>query len=187
MFRDILRFLLEITFNLFGLILIARTWLHAVGLNSSNPLFRAISQITDWLIIPIRKIIRAGDVIDWSCLIATWLTAIVYLLSIWISTWTRLVPSSLIGGFIAAAFATIPKWGLNLMVWLVLIQTLFSWLNPMAPIMSLLRMLTEPLLEPIRRLLPSTTIIDFSPLILLILGQVGLMLLTKAIFSLLAI
>ncbi len=187
MLSDILRFLLEITFNLFGAALIARTWLYAVKLHPFNPLSRSISQITDWLIIPIRKIIRPGNIIDWSCMIATWITALVYLLSVWMSTWARLLPSSLIGGLIAAAFATIPKWALNLMIWLVLVQTIMSWINPMAPILSLLKILTEPLLEPIRRLLPNTTIVDFSPLILLVLGQVGLMLLTKAIFILLAI
>ncbi|UOF93766.1 MAG: YggT family protein [Bordetella sp.] len=187
MFGDILRFLLEITFNLFGAALITRIWIYSIRLHSFHPLSRSVIQITDWLIIPIQKIVRPGPNLDWSSLIGSWLTALVYLISIWMSTWKNLIPSHLTGSLIIAAFVTISKWSLNLIIWLTLIQTILSWLNPMAPMMSLLKILTAPLLDPIRKMLPSTTIIDFSPLIILVLSQVGLMIQTRIIFYLLKI
>lgn len=53
---------------------------------------------------------------------------------------------------------------------LVLGRVLVSWVDPMArnTISRYLVDLTEPMLAPIRRLLPQTGMIDFSPLILML-------------------
>ena len=42
-------------------------------------------------------------------------------------------------------------------------------INPNSPIMQILHMITEPILSPIRSKLPSTGMIDFSPMIALII------------------
>jgi YggT family protein len=58
---------------------------------------------------------------------------------------------------------------------LVLGRVLLSWVNPRmeGPVARFLYETTEPLLAPIRRLLPNTGMIDFAPLVLiLILGVV---------------
>lgn len=183
MFGDIFRFLLEITFTLFGTALLARAWIHTVRLHPFNPVARTIFQVTDWLIVPLRKVIRPGNTIDWSSLAAAWLTAIIYWALLWMVSWGALLPLSLIGRMAIVALLTVPKWALNLMVWLTLLQAILSWVNPMAPMMALLKTLTTPLLDPIRRVLPATAI-DFSPLIVLVLAQVGLMVLGKLNFSL---
>lgn len=186
MLGDILRFLLEITFNLFGAVLIARAWIHAVRLHPFNPLARTIFQSTDWLIVPIRKIVQPGNSIDWSSLVAAWLAALVHLVLMWMVSWASLLPSSLVGWLILAALLTVPKWALNLIVWLTLIQAILSWVNPMTPMMALLKTLTAPLLDQIRRLLPATAI-DFSPLVVLVLAQVGLIVLSRIIFALIVV
>ena len=61
-------------------------------------------------------------------------------------------------------------WLLN---WLVLGRALISWVNPdpFNPIVQFLNRTTEPILEPIRRLLPMTAI-DISPLIAFLFIQV---------------
>jgi YggT family protein len=85
MLDEILRFLLEIVFTLFGAALIARAWMHAIRLHPFNPLSRFIYQVTNWLVMPLRKIIPAGNKIDWTSLVAVWLSALVYLVLIWLS------------------------------------------------------------------------------------------------------
>jgi YggT family protein len=67
---------------------------------------------------------------------------------------------------------------------MTLIQAILSWVNPLAPVMPVLRTLTDPLLEPIRRILPSFSGFDFSPLALLILAQIALMMLNRISFTL---
>ena len=62
----------------------------------------------------------------------------------------------------------------------VLVSVITSWLNLAEdnPIVRVTRTLTEPVLGPIRRLLPSTGGIDISPMVLLI----GIRLLERALF-----
>ena len=54
---------------------------------------------------------------------------------------------------------------------LILGRVLMSWLNPRfeGPVARLLFETTEPILAPIRRILPSTGMIDFSPIVAFLL------------------
>ena len=186
MLGEILRFLLEIVFTLFGAALIARAWMHAIRLPPFNPLARAIYQATNWLVLPLRKIIPAGNKIDWTSLVATWLSALVYLVLIWLVAIGALIPAALLPAAMGSALIMAIKWALNLIVWLTLIQAVLSWVNPMAPLMPLLSTLTAPLLDPIRRILPRSSI-DFSPLVLLVVAQIVLMVLARLSYSLMGV
>lgn len=67
------------------------------------------------------------------------------------------------------AIAHVLDIGLSILYWLILIRALISWVNPdpFNPIVQFLHKVTEPILEPIRRLLPAGLRfgIDISPLI----------------------
>lgn len=58
---------------------------------------------------------------------------------------------------------------LNIYWWIILIRALISWVNPdpYNPIVVFLQRVTEPVLEPIRRLVPPERMggIDLSPLV----------------------
>lgn len=60
---------------------------------------------------------------------------------------------------------------LNIYEIVLLLRVLISWfrLDPYNPIIRVLYSLTEPLLQPIRQLLPPTGMVDFSPLVALLL------------------
>ena len=175
MFGDILRFLLEVAFTLFGAALIARAWMQAVRLHPFNPFAQAIHQVTNWLVLPLRKAVPSGGTADWASLLAAWLTALAYLLLMWMSSTSTLIPFQLLPMALGAAVLTVAKWTLNLVVWITLIQAILSWVNPLAPMMPVLQTLTAPLLAPIRRIMPNMGGIDLSPLVLLILAQVAMM------------
>jgi len=56
---------------------------------------------------------------------------------------------------------------------LVIVQVALSYfMSPYQPVRQAIDNLVEPLLAPIRRLLPQTGMLDFSPLILIILVQI---------------
>lgn len=60
----------------------------------------------------------------------------------------------------------------QLLVWLLIGKVLLSYfLNPYHPIRSGLDRFFEPFLAPIRNLLPQTGMIDFSPIVLILLIQ----------------
>ncbi len=56
----------------------------------------------------------------------------------------------------------------------ILARVILSWFrfDPYHPLSLFLHQVTEPILAPIRRLLPPTGMIDFSPLVALLLLQV---------------
>ncbi|WP_395826103.1 YggT family protein [Elstera sp.] len=78
-------------------------------------------------------------------------------------------------------FAWLISTAFSLLFWIILIQAILSWLmafnvvntrNPVvATIWDLTNRLTNPLLQPIRSVLPSFNGVDLSPLVLLILLQ----------------
>jgi len=55
---------------------------------------------------------------------------------------------------------------LTVLYWIILVRALISWVNPdpLNPLVQFLQRVTEPILEPIRRLLPPLAI-DLSPVI----------------------
>ena len=66
-------------------------------------------------------------------------------------------------------------WALSLYSWVVIAAALISWVSPdpRNPVVMFLRQVTEPVLAPVRRLLPPwrTGGLDLSPLIVLVAIQ----------------
>ena len=62
----------------------------------------------------------------------------------------------------------------NLVTLVVIVDVLASWVlpNPYHPFRQAVHRLVEPMLAPIRRLVPPVGMIDFSPMILILVVQV---------------
>lgn len=61
---------------------------------------------------------------------------------------------------------------LDIYMWVIIIRALISWVNPdpYNPIVQVLSRLTEPVLRPIRKLVPPYKVgLDFSPLIVVLI------------------
>ncbi len=75
-------------------------------------------------------------------------------------------------GYFLYEFVTI---FVQVLTWAIIIRTLLSWFSVggggIQPVFRLLFEITEPVLSPIRRALPTIGAIDFSPLVALLLVQ----------------
>ena len=69
-----------------------------------------------------------------------------------------------------SAVATVVNMVLTALYWLVLVRALISWVNPdpSNPIVQFLENVTEPILAPIRRILPPMAI-DLSPIVVFLI------------------
>ncbi len=82
-------------------------------------------------------------------------------------------------------FVNIFFWLLNMAIFL---RVLFSWINPNPynPLVSLVYQITDPILEPLGRIIPSIGMIDITPFIAMILldivRRIVLMGLTQIIY-----
>jgi YggT family protein len=72
-------------------------------------------------------------------------------------------------GNLVGALAEVVSILLTLLYWLIIIRALVSWVNPdpFNPFVQFLQRTTEPILEPIRRLLPPLAF-DISPILAII-------------------
>ena len=74
-------------------------------------------------------------------------------------------------GNLVSAIAVILGYILTVLNWLIIIRALLSWVSPdpFNPIVKFLYTVTEPLLEPFRRIIPGYVIgIDLSPIFALL-------------------
>ncbi|MFL9873006.1 YggT family protein [Paraburkholderia megapolitana] len=182
MFGEIARFLLNTVFTLFGAVLILRAWLQVVRLPPYNPVSNGVLQATNWLVLPLRRVIPGTRGIDWASIVAALLTAIVYVVLMVVTSGVD--PLSIMPVLLIVALLTLLKWALNLIIWLTILMALLSWLNPRSPAMPILYQLTAPFLNPLRRFVPQVGGIDLSPIVLFVIVQVLLMIVTRAAVSL---
>ncbi len=128
---------------------------------------QSIFQITDWLIHPIRRLIPGFGGYDWASLIAVLLVAL-------LSTALELLllRQASFSAITLLALFHVAQWILYGFIALLVLEAIFSWVNPHAPFAPFIRVLNNPILSPLRRLIPPLGGIDFSPLVALIVLQV---------------
>ncbi|KND57462.1 Integral membrane protein YggT, involved in response to extracytoplasmic stress (osmotic shock) [Candidatus Burkholderia verschuerenii] len=176
MFGDVARFLLNTLFTLFGAALLLRAWMQVVRMPPYNPVSNAVMQATNWIVLPLRKILPGGK-IDWASLLAAYIAALVYVVLMIVLAGVD--PTLMLPMLFLVALLTVVKWALNLIIWVTILMALLSWLNPQSPAMPLLYQITAPLLDPLRRILPRLGGIDLSPILLFVIVQVLLMVVTR--------
>ena len=76
-------------------------------------------------------------------------------------------------GNLVAALAQIVQTLFTVYTWLIIIRVLSSWLSPdpFNPIVQFLIKATDPVLEPLRRIIPTIGPIDISPIVALLVIQ----------------
>lgn len=178
MFADIARALLDILGSLLVGLLLLRAWAGAVGMPGRNPLAHFTRVLTDWLVRPLNRVLPSRGRIEWAALVAALIvTTVIVVAKVAVTglpiAWDLVLLSAL---------RQVVNWALTLIIWVTLIYVLISWINPLAPVAPALAMLLQPLLAPIRRILPAISGIDLSPMVLLIgvyllqmvIGRIGL-------------
>ncbi|KVR09260.1 hypothetical protein WK09_23290 [Burkholderia ubonensis] len=178
MFGEIARFLLNTLFTLFGAALILRVWMQAVRVPPYNPVTQAVLQATNWLVLPLRRVISGVRGIDWASIVAALLTALVYVVLLVLIAGVD--PLGLIPTIIVASLLHVVEWVLYLVIWMTILMALVSWLNPRSPAMPILYQLTAPFLNPLRRVIPNLGGLDLSPILLFVIVQVLLMIVSRA-------
>ncbi|NCO19153.1 MAG: YggT family protein [Gammaproteobacteria bacterium] len=159
-------FLVETLFTLYLAALLLRVLLEAVGADYYNPVSQVLLRLTDPLVAPLGKLIpRLGQIN----------TAAIVLLLV-LQTIAVVIVLSLSGYSVqplqALLIAVLRLIRMLLMTWIVLIiaEVILSWVGGAMrhPIIPLIYQLTRPILEPIRRVVPSIAGLDLSPLIAII-------------------
>jgi len=155
--------LVATVFSLYLYTVLVRILLQVVRADFYNPVSQAIWQLTRLPIAWIGRVIPKWRRLD--------LAACVYLLAlvaIYVLAMTALWGQRATGlEMLTWTLLKVPVLVLNLYLFMLIVQAVLSWVGPglgTNPAGSILWSMNEPLLRPVRRLIPPMSGLDFSPL-----------------------
>ena len=173
MLITILTLIVDTIATLLGGVLLLRFWMQAVRVRPPSSVAQFTFQLTDWLVRPLRRIVPGVGGYDWASLIGAFLVVMLASSVLFLSG----MPGATV--FLMALYRFL-NWILYGFMALLVIEAIFSWVNPHAPLAPLVRALNDPLLRPLRRVVPLLGGLDLSLLVALILLQIAQLLLGMA-------
>ncbi len=146
-----------------------------------NPLGSFVCAITDWLVLPLRRVLKGALGLDWASLAAAmmfeWgLAALFDVVSARFALFTS--SAALTAWIVGGGFGLLTT-AINMMIFITIIAAVLSWMRADNPLGDVLDALAAPWLRPIRRRLPMVGGFDLSPLVLIVLLQIALVILAR--------
>ncbi|AWI78715.1 hypothetical protein CEW87_04680 [Parazoarcus communis] len=179
MLNNVLLLIVDTAISLITLVLLARFFMQWQRVSFRNQIGQFVVTATDWVVRPLRRVVPGLFGLDMASLLPAW--AFQTLLVVF----EILIRGVALGGDGAGIALGVLGLGLvemlRMMVYLVfgvvLISAVLSWVSPHAPAAALFDALAAPFLRPFRRVVPTISNVDLSPLVLLLVLQILLMVL----------
>ncbi|MEO3678654.1 YggT family protein [Rheinheimera fenheensis] len=158
-------FLIDTAFSLYLMVVILRLWLQLVRADFYNPFSQFVVKATNPLVLPLRRAIPSIGSLDTATLLLAYgiMLAKLIVLQLLQSGQVQWVPSLIF------SVIFLLKEIFTLLFWILVIRALLSWFSQgRSPVEYVMHQLTEPLLRPVRRILPPMGGLDLSVLVVLI-------------------
>ena len=174
MLYQIASFLLDVVGGLLTGACLLRLYMQWQRVPFSNPVGGLVFALTDWLIMPLRRVIPPVGRWDVSSLVAAMLVQLVQyaLLTLLLgagSAWAWL-PWLALFGLLRVAVSGL--------IGLLIVYSVLSWIQGgRSPLADVIARLCEPVLRPFRRVIPLMGGFDLSPLVALVVLQVAMIVL----------
>lgn len=159
-------FIVNALTSLYLLVLLLRFWLPWLRADFRNPLAQGILKLTSPVVVPLRRIVPSFGRLDTATILVAFAVQYLGLMLI-----LFIVGAS--ASVSVIAISTVVKLlllSLNLFMFAILIRIILSWVSPgqYNPATAIITTLTEPVLGPVRRLLPPLGGFDISPIFVII-------------------
>ena len=165
---QILSFLLDVAAGLIGGACLLRLYMQYQRVPFGNPVGRFVFALTDWLVLPLRRVLPSIRRWDTASLVAAFVVELVQYGLLWLlagrGSGLGMLPLLALFGLLRLVIS-----GLTL---LVIVYAVMSWVQADSPIVDVIDRLCAPLLRPWRKLIPLVGGIDLSPLAFLVALQV---------------
>jgi len=162
-----LTFLVKTLIDLYIMVLLLRIWMQWTRCDFYNPFSQFIVKITQPVIKPLRRVIPSIGPMDTASLLLAFILA------------TLKFPLELLiqlGGvspdpiYLLVGLLTLLKAAGQLVFWVIIIRSLMSWISQgRSPMDQVLYQLSEPMMAPIRRIIPAMGGIDFSAMVVILI------------------
>jgi YggT family protein len=171
----ILQLIVDTAASVVGGVLLLRFWMQVIRVRPPASVAQFTFTLTDWLVRPLRRVLPGVGGFDWASLIGAFLIVLVASSVMFLAGWSG-------QAVVLYALFRFLNWIIYGFMGLLIIEVVFSWINPHAPLAPFVHALNDPLLRPIRRVMPPVGGIDFSVLVALILLQIVKYLLSLVLF-----
>ncbi len=179
MLYQIVAFLLEVATGLLGSACLLRLYMQQQRIPFGNPVGNLVFALTDWLVLPLRKVIPPAGRWDLASLVGAFLLKLLQYGLLWLiaggAAGLALLPILAIGGVVALV--------IHGLTGLLIIYAVLSWVQARSPLSDVIARLVAPPLRPLRRLIPMVGGMDLTPLVLLVLLQVAAIVLSHLLAS----
>jgi len=167
-------YLLGFVFDALLMVLVIRVWLQLVRADFYNPLSQFVVKVTNPLVIPVRRIIPGLGGIDMATLLIAYAVASLKFILIPLLNGGAI---DIVTALFLGLLYLVKQTGFLLFV-LMLVMALMSWVvQGYNPTQAILHQLTEPVLRPIRNIIPNMGGLDLSILVaFLLLNVINLLL-----------
>jgi YggT family protein len=161
-----MQFLVSTLFELYLMVVLLRFWLQLARADFYNPFSQFVVKATHPIVGPLRRVLPSIGRIDTATLVLALLVAGLKIVAL-----NLLIGNTSFNplGLVIGSFYLVVKEALSLMMWVLIIRAIMSWVsqgyNPMDMVLG---QLTEPLLAPIRRRLPSLGGLDLSVMVVIL-------------------
>jgi YggT family protein len=176
MANQVTLFLIETVFGLFIYVVLLRFWMQALRASFRNPIGEFTAALTNWAVLPLRRVVPSFRQYDLASFVAAWLAQILKMIAIYAaaSGGSFVAPG---GAMLLWSLLELLRYSLHLLILVVIIDVLFSWFNPGSPLAYVMQGLTRPFYGFFRRFIPPIGNIDLSPLFVVVIAQVLLIVL----------
>jgi len=171
-------FLLDAVVSFFCALFILRFMMQAMRLSFAGQLGNFVVSLTNWAVKPLRRVVPGLGGMDWSSLLAALgLQLLLSLIIFGISSPAGITTDAGAITLMAFWFAlrALLRLAIYILIGAMILQAVLSWVNPYSPLSAPAHQLTRPVLDPIRRIVPTISGIDLSPLVAILLLQALLM------------
>jgi len=159
-------FLVQVLFGAYIMIVMLRFLLQLSLADFYNPISQFIVKLTSPVLKPLRRLIPGLGGIDLASVVLMW---VLKALELGIVVALKGVSLNPLLAF-AWAIPDLVQLCINVFLFSILIQVIFSWVNPGAynPVNAIISYLTDPIMRPVRRVIPPIGGLDLSPMVAMI-------------------
>jgi len=163
-------FLISTVFDLYIMVVILRIWLQAARADFYNPFSQFIVKATQPVVAPLRRVIPSVGSVDLATVLFAYVLCVLKFVAMILIVSGGAVSFSI--DFLFLGLLSLIKAAGGLLFWVLLLRAILSWVSQgRSPIEYVFHQLTEPMLAPIRRILPPMGGFDLSVLVLFIVLQ----------------
>lgn len=155
-----MQFLFDTVISLLSVIFVLRIWCQFNQVDFYNPLSQSIAKCTTPILRPLSKVFPTVKRINISALVVLFCLGFIKLPLMSFS-----FDISIFGYYALVGVLNMLSTFGKLLIWLLFIGAIMSWFNTYNPLQAMINQLTDPILNKVRRVLPKTGMLDFSPMV----------------------